>query len=120
VYAVIGGDRAWLAWRELHNGREACHVAAISPRGELLGHAEAPADDGGWLGNLHGALAAGPILLVPTDDGVVRVEVVNHGLEITRRFPDTADLVTAGDELFAAPGGLDVRKGDRVLRLTLS
>lgn len=120
VHAVVGGDRAWLWWREALAGRETVRLAAISAAGEVLGLAEAPGTDPGWLAGVPGACAAGPLLLVPSDAGVVRVEVTPAGVAVTRTFSETADVVSAGDSLFPAPGGLDVRTRDGALRLALS
>ncbi len=120
LHAVVGGDRAWLWWREALAGKETVKCAAIAATGEVLGVAEAPADDAGWLGGVPGACAIGPLLFVPGDDGVVRVEATNGALAVTRRFPDTADFVTAADQLHPGPGGLDVRTRAGALRLTLS
>jgi hypothetical protein len=120
VHGVAGADRAWLWWREVLAGKDTVHCAAIGAAGDVLGHAAAPADDAGWLAGVPGACAVGGALFVPTDAGIVRVEIAAGELAVTRRFPDTADFVTAADALFPAPGGLDVRTRDGALRLTLS
>ncbi len=107
---VLGDDRAWLWWHETDGARERLRVVLVGG-GRLLAQAEADASDPGWLAGIAGACAAGPMLMVPTDDGVVRVE---HGaagaLTVTRRFPDTRAVVAAGDDLAAVAGGLAVRK----------
>jgi len=120
LHAVVGAERAWVWWREALAGKETVRCAAIAPTGEVLGLAEAPADDAGWLAGVPGACAVGALLFVPADDGVVRVEASGGALAVTRRFPDTADLVTAADQLYPGPGGIDVRTRDGALRLTLS
>ncbi len=112
---VLGDDRAWLWWREMDGARERVRVVAVG-QGRVLGEASADAADLGgqadhaWLAGLAGACAAGAMLLVPTDDGVVRVELDGAALRVTRRFPDTRDFVVAADDLAVAPGGLAVRK----------
>jgi hypothetical protein len=121
VHAVCGVDRVWLWWREALAGRETLCCTAISATGEILGVADAPADDAGWLASVPGACAVGPLLFVPTDAGIVRVDADGAGALVqTRSFPDTADFVTAADVLHPAPGGLDVRTRDGAVRLTLS
>jgi hypothetical protein len=120
VHGVCGADRAWLWWREALAGKETVRCAAISAAGDVLGVADAPADDAGWLDAVRGACAVGPLLLVPTDAGVVRIEAAAGALTVTRTFPDTADFVTSADRLRPAPGGLDVQTRDGALRLTLS
>lgn len=120
VHAVCGADRAWLWWREALAGKETVRCAAIAATGEVLGVAEAPADDAGWLAGVPGACAVGALLFVPADDGVLRVEAQHGALAITRTYPDTADFVTAADQLHPGPGGLDVQTRDGALRLTLT
>lgn len=119
---VPADDRAWLWWRELDGGRERTRVVVIGG-GRVL--AQADADDGAggdgdeppWMAGLPGACAAGPMLLVPTDGGVVRVEVDGGALVVTRRFPDTRPFVSAADDLAAVAGGLAVRKHGPPLQL---
>ena len=110
---VLGDDRAWLWWREALAGREHVTVAVIGG-GKLLAQATAPADDLDWMAGLGGACAAGPHLLVPTDAGVVRVETVAAGLVVGRRFPDTAPLVSAADDLTVVADGVAVAKATRL------
>ncbi|HTJ46538.1 MAG TPA: hypothetical protein VL463_30740, partial [Kofleriaceae bacterium] len=66
-----------------------------------------------------GAVAIGAHLFAPTDAGIVRVEAIARDVAITRTFPDTAELVSAADELSIGPRGLDVRKPDGAFRLEL-
>lgn len=122
VHGVAGADRVWLWWREALAGKETLRCVAIAATGEVLGLAAAPADDAGWLGGVPGACAIGAALFVPTDAGIVRVEVdAGAGdLAVTRTFPDTADFVTAADRLHPAAGGLAVRTRDGAVHLTLS
>jgi hypothetical protein len=124
VHAVCGDDRVWLWWHEALAGRHTVRCAAIAPDGSVLGLAESPADDPTWLTGVRGACAVGPYLFVPTDAGIVRVEVERGALAPTRTFPDTAELVTAADRLVVARGGLGVISGSGGARgawhLTLS
>jgi hypothetical protein len=112
---VLGDDRAWLWWRETDGARERLRVVVVGA-GRVLAQAEADASDPGWLAGIAGACATGAMLLVPTDDGIVRVEPGAAGadrvaaLDVTRRFTDTRALVSAGDDLAAVAGGLAVRK----------
>jgi len=75
-----------------------------------------------WLAGIDGACAAGDVLFVPTDDGVVRVEAdpATRSIRMTRAFPDTRVAVAAGDALHLGSGGLDVVRGDRARRLHLT
>lgn len=108
---VLGDDRAWLWWREQDGARERVRVVMLGHgQGRVLAEAEADAADPGWLAGLPGACAAGAMLLVPTDDGIVRVEAVGASLVLTRRFPDSRAVVAAADDLAPLSGGLAVRK----------
>jgi hypothetical protein len=118
VHAVVGDDRAWLVLRETTGGKDTMTVAAIDADGNVA-CVTAPADDAGWLAGAAGGCAVGGFLFVPSDEGIVRVEVVAGAPAATRRFPDTARFVAAGDELFAGPGGLDVRTSDGAVHLEL-
>lgn len=120
VHAVCGPDRVWLWWHEALAGRHTVRCVAIAPDGRVLGAAEAAADEPGWLASVRGACAAGPYLFVPTDAGVVRVEVERDALVATRTFPDTADFVSAADRLVLVTGGLGVITDGAAWRLTLS
>ncbi len=111
---VLGDDRAWLWWREALAGREQVTVAVIGG-GKLLAQATAPADDLDWMAGLGGACAAGPHLLVPTDAGIVRVEIDGGALIVGRRFVETAPLVTAADDLTVVADGVAVSKAQRLV-----
>lgn len=113
---VPGDDRAWLWWREREGARETLRVVCVGG-GRVIATAAADASDPGWLAGVAGACAAGAMLLVPTDDGVVRVEPDGADLVVTRRFPDTRALVSSVDDLVAVPGGLAVRKNGAPLVL---
>jgi hypothetical protein len=118
AHAVVGDERAWLFLRTSFAGRDSIVTLVIGADGAL---AAARTDDAAAsrTGLARGAVAAGPHLFAPTDDGVVRLEVVARDVAITRTFPDTAELVSAGDELFLGPAGLDVRTSDGAFRLEL-
>lgn len=111
---VLGDDRAWLWWREALAGKEHVTVALIGG-GKLLAHATLPAADLDWMAGLGGACAAGPHLLVPTDGGVARIELVAGALVVGRRFVETAPLVTAVDDLTVVTDGLAVTKATRLM-----
>jgi len=116
--AAIADDRAWLSWITAFGGRLTTTVVAIAGDGTVLGSHASDGDD--WLAGIAGACAIGSALFVPTDDGVVRVEVDAGGVRVTRAFPDTRAAVAAGDALHLGPGGLDVRRGTRARRLQLT
>ena len=113
---ALADARAWLWWRLADGGREHYRVACVSG-GAVLGVADAAVDDDGWMAGLAGAAAAGPYLFVPTDAGIVRVELVGAELAVTRRFVDTAPLCAAADDLVITRDGLAVVKTGAPLAL---
>ena len=113
AHAVLGDDRAWLFLTLAYAGKLATTCVVVDAAART--HA-AVSLDAAWLAGIDGACAAGPQLFVPTDAGIVRIEVQHGAIVPTRLFPETASLVGAGDLLALAPGGIAVaRKRDAVL-----
>lgn len=106
---ALSDQLAWLWWRLADGARERLLLACVAG-GSVRGTAEVDAADPDWLAGLAGACAAGPFLFVPTDDGIVRVEVAGGAAVATRRFTETAPLCAAGDDLHADRDGLVVVK----------
>jgi hypothetical protein len=113
--AVIGDDRAWLALTCADRGRLVTTRVVIGRDTRVLA-----CDTSDEIPSFAGGCAAGPHLFVPTDDGIVRVEVVQGAIAVTRVFAETAGLVTSADRLALHASGLDVlRRGDAIrLQLT--
>jgi H/ACA ribonucleoprotein complex subunit 3 len=120
AHATIGDDRAWLwlTMLDAATGRLVTTCVAIGADATVLA-AETLAD-APWLAGLAGACAAGPHLFVPTDEGVVRVEIVQGAIVQTRTFAETAPLVGAGDRLALSRGGLDVVRRRDAIRMQLT
>ncbi len=110
--AVIGDDRAWLALTCADRGRLVTTCVVIGRDARVLASGDAPWPAGGC--------AAGPHLFVPTDDGIVRVEVVQRAIAVTRVFAETAGLVCAADRLALHASGLDVVRRADAIRLQLT
>lgn len=77
------------------------------------------AGDDSWLSNIHGSSAAGKALFVPTDDGIVRVELSGRALVQTRSFPDTEPFVSQSCKLFLGRQGLFVVNRHDIIHLTI-
>lgn len=116
--ATIGDDRAWLWLTCADAGRLVTTCVVLDAFGRVLATNELA--DTPWLAGVAGGCAAGSHLFVPTDAGIVRVEVVNGQIAPTRTFPETAPLVGAGDRLALHPGGIDVLRRRDALRLQLT
>ncbi|MGE5182085.1 MAG: hypothetical protein ACM31C_08485 [Acidobacteriota bacterium] len=118
AHAVLGTDRAWLAVTCTDRGRLVTTLLVIGRDARVLA-CDVPAD-AAWLAGFAGACADGPHLFVPTDDGIVRVEVAQGAPAVTRVFAETCGLVTACDRLALHPTGIDVVRKADALRLHLA
>ncbi len=114
--------RAWLVLTETGGGRTVRRCVVLGRAGKVEAELTAPAGDGSWLdlGGSAGACAAGAALFVPTDAGIVRVELTAGRVTQTRAFPDTEPFVDSATRLFSGPGGLYAVGGRRADLLLLS
>lgn len=115
---VFSTDRAWFGTRTEEGGRVVHRCAVVRRDGGV--EAVETEGEGSWMAHLRGACAAGPFLLVPTDDGILRVEVEGGRLVKTREFPDTEPFVDGGCRLLAAPDGVYVVDSSEVRHLILT
>ncbi len=106
AHATLGSDRAWLWLTTAEQGRLATTCVVIGADASTIATAELA--EAPYLSGITGACAAGAHLFVPTDDGVVRVEVDQQTIVHTRTFAETASLVGSGDRLALGPGTIDV------------
>lgn len=118
VHAVIGSDRAWLAFTLADQGKLATTVVVVDATGKVI--ATETLADAAWLVGFAGACAAGPHLFVPTDEGIARIEVVQGAIAPTRVFAETAPFVSSSDRLALSPGGIDVVRRTDSIRLQLT
>jgi H/ACA ribonucleoprotein complex subunit 3 len=95
-----------------------CYI--IDKSGTVVAEATAQQGDGSWLSEIRGGYAVGGALLVPTDEGVVKVEHEHGRVNETKRFPDTEPFVSSGSHLFAGDGGLYVVSKRSVAHLTIA
>jgi hypothetical protein len=116
---VFGRDRCFFLTASEENGRTVHRCVVVMRDGSVAAVAVAAAGDGSWLGHLGAGCAAGDALLMPTDDGIVRVEVNGGGLAQTRAFPDTEPFVDASSRLIAGDG-LYVVDPHEIRRLVLA
>ncbi len=118
--AAIADDRAWLFITLADAGRIATTAIVIDAQARVLASCVLEPEGLPWVAGVAGACAAGPYLFVPTDDGIVRVEVDAGAIVQTRVFAETASLVCAADRLSLTDGGLLVQRARDVLRLQLT
>jgi len=117
AHAVCGDDRAWLFLTTAEQGRLRTTCVVIARDASVLACEEL---DAPWAAGAPGACAAGPQLFVPTDDGVVRVELVQGAPAVTRVFAETCGLVGAADQLALHSSGLDVLRRADAIRMQLA
>jgi hypothetical protein len=88
----------------------------VTRAGDILATAEADAGDPSWLGSIRGKAPVSGFLFAATDDGLVRVEVQNGALVVTRQFPDTESFVDSETRLLVTGKGL-VAVGPQEIKL---
>jgi hypothetical protein len=121
--AQLSATHAWLFMLLERGPSLRLRLDVLGRDASVLGSAEFDAEDpaspDAWIRSLDGAAAVGSLLLVPTDAGIVRVELVGGRPELTRSFPDTAPFVDAASSLLAGPMGLLIVDAEGVRRIEL-
>ena len=117
---AFAAERCWFFMSTREGSKLIYRCAVLRPDGTVIATAEAERGDGSWLGTLHGKCAAQDFLLAPTDEGVVRVEIVRGQIVPARSFRDTEPWVHSASQLFPAPGGLYVVDRQEIRLLTWS
>jgi hypothetical protein len=120
VTCQVARDRCWLVWRTKDGARHRQHAAMILANGTVEATASAEAGAANWMGSAGGALAIGTALLVPTDEGIVRIEAQQGCLVLSQTFPDTEPYVDAANRLLAGPNGVYVIRGRSIHLLTIN
>ncbi len=121
--AVFSRERAWLFVTLVHQGRARRVAIVIDRAGTVLAACDATPGDGTWLGGsgaMGGACAVGDVLFVATDGGLMRVEARSNTCAVTREFPESAQVVSAGVDLMAANDGIYVVTGDTIFHCTFT
>ncbi|MBU2036716.1 hypothetical protein KJ866_00700 [Patescibacteria group bacterium] len=98
-------ERCWFFMTSEEGGRMIKRCFLISRDGQVLASAkewQAKAEE--WLAQIRGKCAVGNFLFAATDEGIVRLEVVNDKIQKTREFPDTEPFVHSGAHLFPGAG----------------
>jgi len=98
-----------LAWffyslKEGSEVRNYCYV--VKSDSTIVASAQAVEGDGSWLGRIRGGFATGNSYFAPTDRGIVRVEVVQDTIQLSREYPDTDEFVNSQTLLLPASDGI--------------
>lgn len=116
--ATFSGDRCYFLLTALDAGKTSHHIVVLGRDGRLEAASQAD-PDAAWTEGLHGACAVGSALLVPTDEGIVRLTIAGPDIVETGAFPDTEPFVDAGCYLLATEDGLVVVSDQGVDRLVI-
>lgn len=119
AWCTFAEKRIWFFTATQEAGQTIHRSYLIDESGTLIAQAGAAAGDGSWLGRIGGASAAYDFLVVPTDDGVVRVGPSGSALGVAKEYPDTHRFVDAASRLFLAREGLYAVRRHDIWRLTI-
>jgi hypothetical protein len=117
----VFSDRiCWFFAATQEQGKIIHRVSVLRDTGELVATLVTPKGDITWLAHFHGCSAIANWLFVPTDEGIVRVEVQNGQIMITKTFPETEPYIDSGCYLIVASQGIYVIHSKNILQLQLS
>lgn len=117
---IFSNDICWFFTITQDQGNIMHRVSILRPTGELVATIAAPKGDITWLMNIHGGSAIANWLFVPTDEGIVRIEVNNRQIMITKTFPETETYVDSGCSLIVGSQGIYVIHSQKILQLQLA
>lgn len=104
LHCCFSGDRAWLFASSQCQGKCHYHLLVIHAQGHI--EARLTSDQGDhWLASW-GACPIAHQLFVPTDDGILRLELQQGQLQPTRLFTETEPFVNSQCQLLPAKDGL--------------
>lgn len=119
AYCLFGSDLVWFFVSLREGGKTVNQCVVIGRDGTVRAQAGMDEGAGGWLSTLRGNCAAGKMLFVPTDDGIVRVEEAGGQLALTHEFVETESFIDAGCQLHAGGGGIYVVQGQKIVLLKM-
>ena len=117
--AYFSSDYCWFMFSVLENGKIINHCYVINQKGEVIAEEEVGKNEDHWLGAIRGDFATSNWLFVPTDDGIVRMEVVPGSIFEAATFPDTEPFVDAGVHIFSASDGLYLTKRSKLQKMVI-
>lgn len=103
---VFSHEYAWFFYTAKEGADIKNFAVVVNKSGNIVGRGHAIERDGSWLSSIRGKCPVGSVLFAPTDNGVVKVEVVDEELVQTQVFPDTEPFVSETTFLLPGPGGL--------------
>ena len=116
---VFSNELCWFFTATQEQGKIIHRISVLRDTGELLATLAVPKGDLAWLNNLHGGSAIANWLFIPTDEGIVRIEVQNGQILVTKSFPETEPYVDSGCSLIVCSQGIYVIHTQKILQLQL-
>ncbi|NMF58059.1 hypothetical protein [Pseudanabaena yagii] len=117
---LFSNDICWFFTITQEQGNIIHRVSVLRPTGEFVTTIAAPRGDLAWLTNIHGCSAIASWLFVPTDEGIVRLEVNQGKIMITKTFLETEPYVDSGCSLIVGSQGIYVIHAQKILQLQLA
>lgn len=116
---VFATDRCWFVTTAQEKGRLIRRCLVIHRNGTIEAQQEAESGSLPWLDFSLSGAAFGSSLFVPTDDGIVRVEIDGDRLSVVSTFPDTESFVDGATRLLVDENGLLAVGSNLIQRLRL-
>jgi H/ACA ribonucleoprotein complex subunit 3 len=99
-------EQVWffMTIEENNNVFNYCYV--LSKNGLLISHHKTKKGDGSWLSNIRGKSTIGNNkLLVATDSGLVRIDIENSKIEMTKKFKETEKYMDSTSHIYTSKEG---------------
>ncbi|MDH5532997.1 MAG: hypothetical protein OEX81_01045 [Candidatus Pacebacteria bacterium] len=106
AHATISKDKVWLLFQTKEGSEIINHCIVYSKDGKVLAQGQTTEGENNWLGQIRQGLPVANFILLPTDNGIVKVEIDNDQLVETQSFPDTEPFVNDETVLLSAKGGI--------------
>ena len=113
---ALSDRRAWLIVSEAIGPSIEQRITVVERNGERVAHTDVTGVS--WASGLPGACAVGDVLLVPTDDGVVRVVTQGGAVAVDKTFTATSAVVDSATQLVSDGRSLYAVGRDEVFELS--
>ncbi|HEY9646883.1 MAG TPA: hypothetical protein V6C88_10960, partial [Chroococcidiopsis sp.] len=126
---AFSAEYAWLFLTTQEQGQLRDRCVVVRRDGTVMAMTVATEGDGSWLATLGNGrsradpcpyLASGSFLLAPTDEGIIRIDLVQGHLHHTQSFPDTEPFVDSHARLLPGNGDLVVVTEHTITRLVMA
>lgn len=99
-------EQVWFFMTIEENGGTINHCHVLSKNGLPIVYHQTKKGDGSWLSNIRGKFTIGNNkLLVATDNGLVRIDIENSKIEMTKEFKETEKYMDSTSHIFVSKEG---------------